>query len=108
MEKFNKKLIIGLLVMACLTPIGIYLPKLFHAGGGEWPVETVKKKTGFVPSGMKKDAETWKAPIADYGNKGEAQSATSKITTYVLSGFAGVVIISLASFVLLKTTRKND
>ena len=109
MERFNRKLIIGLVILACLTPVGIYLPKLFHTDGawGEWSVETVKEKTGFVPSGMQKDAETWKAPIADYGNKDEYQTTTSKTVKYILSGFAGVAIISLATFVLLKAIRKN-
>ncbi len=110
MKYFNKKLIIGLVIMACLTPIGIYFPKLFHAGSawGEWSLETVKKKTGFIPSGMKKEVVIWKAPIADYGNKGEKQSNQSKILTYILSGFAGIAIISIVTIVLLKVTTKND
>jgi hypothetical protein len=32
MTKFQKKLWIGLAIMALLTPLGIYLPKKFNAG----------------------------------------------------------------------------
>jgi cobalt/nickel transport system permease protein/cobalt/nickel transport protein len=110
MKYFSKKLIIGLIIIACLTPIGIFFPKLFHAGSawGEWSLETVQKKTGYIPSGMKKEADIWKAPIADYGNKSEKQSNQSKILTYILSGFAGIAIISIVTFVLLKVAAKND
>jgi hypothetical protein len=110
MGKLNKNLIIGLLIMACLTPAGIYLPKLFHSDGawGEWSVETVGKHVGFIPSGMKNNAEKWKAPIADYGDKGEGQSPVSKMITYVLSGFTGLAIISLVTIVLFNFTIKHD
>jgi hypothetical protein len=109
MEKLRKKLYVGLLLAALLTPIGILLPVWFNAGDawGEWSTETIKEKLGYVPEGMQKDAEAWKAPLSDYTLGKESISPVEKSVTYILSALIGLAIISFLSFGLLKMTRKE-
>ena len=73
MTKIQKKLWIGLIIMALLSPLGIILPALFSSGDawGEWGTETLEKLLGYVPEGLKKYADLWKAPVPDYNPGGE-------------------------------------
>lgn len=113
MTAFHKKLWIGLGVLAVLTPLGIYLPSLFNAGGGawgEWSTDEVAKKIGFVPEGMRKLADLWKAPVSDYNLGGDGASMTVQLLSYVISGIAGVILIGaivyLASRFLVKREQR--
>jgi len=87
------------LVLALLSPLGIILPRIFHAGGawGEGSTDEVKKGLGFVPKGMGKNTAIWKAPLPNYGNK-ENKSITTSSLYYMLSGIVGVGIIALLTW----------
>jgi hypothetical protein len=110
MNKFAKKILIGLLAMALLSPLGIILPKMFHAGGawGEWSTDKVKKELGYVPKGMKKDAELWKAPMPDYSNGKENNSIFSDSLDYIFSGLTGLAIIAFITWWLFKIYQKHE
>ena len=56
MTRFQKKLWIGLFIMALLTPLGVLLPEKFKAeeAWGEWGAEKLEKVLGYVPEGLKK------------------------------------------------------
>jgi cobalt/nickel transport protein len=110
MNKFTKKIFIGLIVLAILSPFGLLLPEKFRAedAWGEWSIETVKKDIGFVPKGMKKVAEIWKAPLPDYSNGNESNSLFTNSAYYILSDFIGIGLIGLATFGLSKVTRKHE
>ncbi len=62
MTKFQKKLGLGLLILALFTPLGVILPEKFKAGGawGEWGPEELQKLLGYVPAGLKRTAHLWK------------------------------------------------
>lgn len=98
MERFQRKLWVGLLILALLTPIGIFLPEMFNAGDawGEWGVETLEKLLGYVPEGLKKYADVWKAPIPDYNFGGDDASMGTQVLSYILSGIIGIVLVGLA------------
>jgi len=102
MTTFQKKLWIGLLVMALLTPLGILLPDRFKAEGawGEWSTEKLEKLVGYVPEGLKKLADLWKAPVADYNFGGEGASMTVQVVSYIGSGLLGIVACALAVFLV--------
>ncbi|OGP78649.1 MAG: hypothetical protein A2V86_12360 [Deltaproteobacteria bacterium RBG_16_49_23] len=108
MTAFQKRLWIGLLIMALLTPLGILFPKLFKAGEawGEWGVDQVERLVGYVPDGLKKLADLWKAPIPDYNFVGESSSMTSELFSYIVSGLIGiaacVIVFSLISRLIAK------
>ncbi|HEY4787840.1 MAG TPA: PDGLE domain-containing protein [Bacteroidales bacterium] len=109
MGSFNKKLWIGLLVLALLSPLGIILPKIFHAGKpwGEWSTEEVAKEKGYTPKGMQKDARLYKAPAADYNLGNENDSLWKRSGSYILSGIVGLSVISLITYGVLKITHRR-
>lgn len=112
MTGFQKKLLIGLFIMALLSPLGIVLPEKFHAedAWGEWGIEQIEKMLGYVPAGMKKIADLWKAPVPDYKFGGEGASLTTQIISYISSGVLGIALVAAVIYVLSKflVRRKHD
>ena len=109
MTKSQKKLWIGLLVMALLTPIGIILPRLFNAGAawGEWGVDKLEELLGYTPQGLKKLSHLWKAPVPNYSFGGKDASLTLQIVSYVASGVLGVLAVGLVVFLITRFRAKN-
>jgi len=109
MTRFQKKLWIGLLVMALLTPLGILLPEKFRAGEawGEWGVEKLEKLLGYAPEGLKKLADFWKAPIPDYNFGGEGASMMLQAISYIASGLLVIGICVFALFVISRFMAKH-
>jgi len=107
--KFQKKLWIGILVMAVLTPLGILLPEKFNAGGawGEWGVEKLEKLLGFVPEGLKKLTDLWKAPIRDYNFGAEPASKILQVVSYIASGFLGIGVCVLIVYIISRLMAKH-
>ena len=110
MTKFQKKLWIGLIIMALLTPLGVYLPEKLGAGDawGEWGTETIEKMLGYVPEGMKKIADIWKAPVSDYNLGGDSASMTVKIISYVVSAVVGIGLVAIAVYFIGKLMRRHE
>ena len=104
MTQFQKKLWIGLLVMALLTPLGILLPNKFNTeeAWGEWGADTLQKLLGYVPERLEKLADLWKAPIPDYSFGGEEASMTIQLISYIVSGLLG---IGLCAFFVFAVSR---
>ncbi|OPY12623.1 PDGLE domain-containing protein [Syntrophus buswellii] len=102
MEKGQKKLWISLIVLAFLSPIGIILPETFNAGDawGEWGTDTLRQLLGYVPEGLRNDAELWKAPIPDYNFWGDGASAGMQILAYILSGLLGILLCATVIYLL--------
>jgi hypothetical protein len=109
MTPFQKRLWIGLLIMALLTPLGILIPKLFKAGEawGEWGVDQLEKLIGYVPDGLKKLAEVWKAPISDYHFGRESSSMTFQVLSYVVSGLIGIAACVAVFLLISKFVAKS-
>ena len=110
MTTFQKKLWIGLVVLALLSPLGIILPEKFKAGDawGEWAPETLKKMLGYVPEGLRKTSELWKAPVADYNFGKEGAATSTQIISYIISGFLGILICGLLTYVILRFLVKRE
>ena len=91
MNKLQKKIMIFLIILALLTPVGILLPMAFNANSawGEWSAETVKGLIGYVPEGLQKYTNTYKAPMKDYSINPNDESTTHRSVYYVLSGIVG-------------------
>jgi cobalt/nickel transport protein len=102
MTTFQKKLWIGLLIMALLTPLGILLPDKFKSeeAWGEWGPEKLEKLLGYVPEGLKRLADLWKAPIPDYSFAGEGASMTLQGVSYIVSAFLGIGICGFAVYIV--------
>jgi hypothetical protein len=110
MTRFHKKLWLGLVAMAVLSPLGIYLPAKFGAGEawGEWAPDALKKLLGYVPEGLEKLSDIWKAPVPDYNVFGEGASFGHQAISYIMSGFIGMAAAGLAIYLIAKMVRKNE
>jgi len=109
-KRFEKKLWLGLFIMALLSPLGIILPEKFGAEGawGEWSHEVLEKLVGYVPEGLKRTVDIWKAPIPDYNFGGESALLSAKIISYIVSGIIGIILVSVVIIIILKLLFKNE
>ena len=105
-----KKLWIGIGILILLTPLGLLVPKWFGAQGawGEWGLEEMRKVAGFVPEGMKRLADLWKAPLPDYGMPGQGKGPAGESLGYVLSAIVGIALTAGVMYIITKLLgRKN-
>ena len=101
----HRKFWVALIVLALVSPIGLYLPRIMKAGSawGEWGVEEIKQMIGYAPAGMEKHAEIWKAPIPDYALPGQGQAPLSRRgLAYLLSAFVGIAACGVGGYVLAR------
>jgi cobalt/nickel transport protein len=110
MTSFQKKILIVLVVLAIVSPIGIYLPAQFKAedAWGEWSTETIENMVGYVPAKLKETAELWKAPIPDYNLGDDKSPFTVQALSYILSGVIGIVLCILVLFGVSKLLVKKS
>jgi cobalt/nickel transport protein len=110
MTRFQKKLWIGLAIMALLTPLGIYLPEKFKSGDawGEWGTDKIRELLGYVPGGLKKLSDFWKAPVPDYNFGGENAAMSTQIISYILSGIIGIAAVALVIYLITKFVIKHE
>jgi hypothetical protein len=106
----TKKLWIGIGILLILTPLGIFLPHWFGAGGawGEWGIDEIEKLTGFVPEGMKRLAGKWKAPLPDYAIPGQGEGTAREGLGYLLTGLAGAAACAGIGYLLAKLLARPD
>ena len=92
------------LALALLTPLGLLLPWLLggSTAWGEWAPREVQEMAGYLPLGLARFAELWKAPIADYAGPGAEGSLARTALWYVFSAAAGITCILLACMMLRK------
>ncbi len=95
--------------MALISPLGIILPELFNSGDawGEWGTDTLEKLLGFVPDGLRKYADVWKAPVPDYNLGGEESSMKVKVISYIASGLIGILAVAFVIYMISKLVMKN-
>lgn len=103
---------IGLGVLALLSPLGLILPDRFQAGSawGEWSAEEMGKLVGYVPQGLARLGELWKAPMPDYAFQGwEGKGLPSLCFAYIVSAIAGVALVVAVLWLLGRfLAKKND
>jgi len=102
MNKLQKKILIILLILCLITTIGILLPSFFNTGEawGEWSAQTVKELVGYVPKGLAKYSDIWKAPIPDYAVKREDPSIVHRSGYYLVTGIIGATITYIVMLVI--------
>jgi cobalt/nickel transport protein len=89
MDKLVRNLAIGLGLLIILAPLGLLaVGETF----GEWSVEEVQEKLGFVPPGLEQLSSLWSAPLPDYAFPGGGQSMTVSAAAYIISAVLGVLI----------------
>lgn len=97
-NKLQKRILVILLSLCLLTPIGILLPAFFNTGDawGEWSALTVKELTGYVPEGLTKYSDVWKAPVPGYNINGKDRSVVHRSGYYIVSGIIGATAAYVA------------
>jgi len=106
-----KKLWIAIGILALLSPLGVIVPKWLGAEGGwgEWGIGEIEKIAGFVPAGMKRLAELWKAPMPAYAVPSQRRGLLGESLGYFLTGVIGVAITAGAMYGLSKLlARRNN
>ena len=95
MTTFQKKLWIGLGIMALISPLGLILPDKFKAADawGEWSAESLKEMLGFVPRGLQRLSDFWSAPLPDYSFGAEHASPAVQFLAYIVSGLLGIGLV---------------
>jgi len=110
-NKLQKRILVFLLVLCLATPAGILIPAVFDAGDawGEWSAHTVQEMLGYVPRGLEKYSETWKAPLPDYSAGSGDVSIGHQSGYYLVSGIFGATItysvILIASGLIIKNEK---
>ena len=109
MNKLQKKILVFLFILTLLTPAGILLPMVFNAGDawGEWSAQTVKELVGYVPQGLAKYMDVWKAPLSDYTiNTGDI-SIVHQSGFYIVSGIIGATITYVVMLLISRLIVRN-
>jgi cobalt/nickel transport protein len=107
----NQRLWWGLILLVLLSPLGLILPEVLRSGPawGEWRLEEIEKMIGFIPEGLKKWTGLWPAPLPEYNVGGwEKKGLFHSSLGYILSGFLGVGMVVLVTFLLGKWMRRKD
>jgi cobalt/nickel transport protein len=109
MNKLQKKILIILLVLCIITPVGILLPMFFNAGDawGEWSAQTVNDLVGYVPEGLAKYSDVWKAPLPDYTVDSKDASMVHQSGYYVVSGIIGATAAYVVMLLITKLIVRN-
>ena len=106
----TRKLWIGLGVLIVLSPLGLIVPDKFKAGAawGEWGSDEIQKMTGYVPQGLQRLSELWKAPLPDYAFQGwEGKDLVHLSFAYIISAVVGIAIIAGVAFIIGKVLAKE-
>jgi len=99
----GRRLWLGLLALALLSPLGLYLPALMHGGPawGEWGREELHALLGYLPAGMERTADLWQAPLPDYATRGPGQaSLPQRGLAYAVSALVGVSACAAAVYLV--------
>ncbi|MBF0386831.1 MAG: cobalamin biosynthesis protein [Candidatus Omnitrophica bacterium] len=99
----NRKLWLGIGVLAILSPLGLILPEYFKAGAawGEWSPDEIQRMAGYLPSGLARLSAFWQAPAADYSWAGWPEKGLLYAGgAYILSAVAGIVLTAGIVFII--------
>jgi len=109
-NRLQKRILVFLLILCMLVPVGILLPMYFNAGDawGEWSAQTIKEFIGYVPEGLAKYSDVWKAPITDYTINAADKSVVHQSGFYIISGIIGATMTYIIMLVISKLLIKNE
>ncbi len=81
----------------------------FNAGQawGEWSAHTIKDLIGYVPQGLAKYSDVWKAPIPDYSINGGDASVVHQSGYYIVSGIVGATVTYVVMLLISRLIIKN-
>ena len=109
-NKTARKLWIGVGILALLSPLGIIIPNYLGAGGawGEWTLEQIEKMAGFAPEGMKRMADTWKAPMTNYAMPGQGTGPVHSSLGYIVAAIVGISVTVGLMYLITRLLVRKD
>lgn len=108
--KITTKLWIGIIALIALSPLGLILPEHFKAGSawGEWGAEEIQKFAGYIPRGLGKLSNLWKAPLPDYAFPGWEEKGLSRLSfAYIMSAIVGIIVTVTAVWLIGRALAKK-
>jgi hypothetical protein len=99
-----KKMIIAMAILVILVPLGLIATGETF---GEWGLEELEEKIGYVPSGLEDLSSLWNAPLADYGFPGN-ETTVGAIAGYIFSAIVGIALCGAAIYIIGKLVAKNE
>jgi hypothetical protein len=110
LNRLQKRILIIMILLCLITPVGILLPMFFNAGDawGEWSAQTVKDLTGYVPGGLAKYSEVWKAPLTDYTLNSGDKSVVHQSGFYIVSGIIGATLTYIIMLIISRIIVRNE
>ena len=105
MDKKLRNTIILLGALVVLTPLGLIAS---GTAFGEWNLEELKEKLGYVPSGLGGLYHLWNAPLQDYGIPGMGGTTAGTIIGYIISAIVGVLICASVMYLLGRLAARNN
>ena len=105
------KLWIGIGILILLSPLGLILPEKFKAGNawGEWGADTFRELVGYIPKGLEKLSNLWRAPMPGYAFKGWGEKGLPQLSfAYIISAVIGIVITVALALIVGKILSKKD
>jgi hypothetical protein len=91
-------------IMIVFTPLGL-LAK--GTAWGEWGTDELDEQLGYVPQGIQKAEELWRAVFPDYSVPMLDEFANGEILGYILSALIGSVIIYIVMLLFGKILAGN-
>lgn len=88
-----RRLAWGIVILALLSPLGLWLPMRFHAGAawGEWNSEEIGQRLRQTPAGLERLEALWRAPMPDYALPGQTDAPLRQLSLhYLLAGLLGL------------------
>lgn len=107
--KTYKGFIIGILILAAATPLGLIAT---GTAWGEWGTDEVQEMLGYVPEGLEKFSQSWSALIPDYSIPGLEEGFLQSSVGYMAAAVIGIIVICaimlLSSKFILKKETNDD
>ncbi len=113
-EKTNRRIVrklwIGIGILVLLSPLGIIIPAYLGAGSawGEWGLREITRMTGFAPEGMKRIADTWRAPLTNYTIPGQGTGLVRGCLGYIAAAVAGITATAGLAFLFAKLLARRN
>ncbi len=100
-----KKFIPAFIVLILLTPLGLLAQ---GTAWGEWGLDEIQAKLGFVPQGMNHFNEVLKVVLPDYGVPGLDHNFFQSAIGYIISAVVGIGFIALFFWLFAKLCKKHE
>jgi len=104
MEKNLKMIVTAMVVLIGLVPLGLIAR---GTAFGEWGIDELEEKIGYVPEGLSRLSTVWQAPLPDYALLGQGDTILSQAPGYYISAIIGVAVVVAITYLITKVLIKK-